>query len=115
SYQLADGQAGNIFQDEKVRLSYGYGDHPFLSALRATERQRAISGSEIPLLRVRMNQLGLSGRGIKVAIIDPYEKIEEEKDKTEEEQNESPSPLPPIPAPSGLLAPGAVQPAVKPD
>lgn len=80
NFALANGQTGSIFQDEVLRVAYEYGDHPFLAALRSAERQRAVAGSEIPSLRNRMNALGLSGQGIKVAIIDPYEKIEDKKE-----------------------------------
>jgi hypothetical protein len=118
SYRLANGQTGNIFQDEKVRISYSDGGHPFLNALLAAERQRAIAGSEIPLLRGKMAQLGLSGKGVKVAIIDPYEKVKEEKEDDGEKQKDAqPSQplLPPLPPPTSLLNPGNASVSSQPD
>ncbi|HEY9745735.1 MAG TPA: S8 family serine peptidase [Oculatellaceae cyanobacterium] len=118
SYQLVNGQTGNMFQDEILKLSYKQGEHPFLRALQATERQRAIAGSEIPLLRYWMKQLGLSGAGVKVAIIDPYEDDANKEKKTKEPESpkdSSPSNLPPLPPPQALLAPGAFAPHIQKD
>jgi len=75
NYRLINGMAGNAFQDERVIVG-GYQEQqsPFAQALKASQRQRAVTGSEIPLLRKNLTALGLNGQGITVGILDPQEK-----------------------------------------
>ncbi len=75
-YRLINGQRGNLFQDSLLASKPGENTHPFWQQLQATERQRAITGSTIPLIRTCLNQKDIDGRGIKVGIIDSYEKNE---------------------------------------
>lgn len=79
-YILANGQTGNIFQGGQVIVSFRDSENPFAQelpftqALQATERKRAVLGSEIPLVRNFLTRVGLTGAGIRVGILDPLEK-----------------------------------------
>jgi hypothetical protein len=75
NFSLVNGQSGNIFRDNTLSVQVQRNDNPFVSALRATERQRATLGSEIPSIRTQLTRLGFDGRGVKVGILDAYENI----------------------------------------
>lgn len=75
NYQLVNGMAGNAFQDGRLMLlAYQEEQSPFALALKAGQRQRAVAGSEIPLIRKTLTARGLNGQGITVGILDPQEK-----------------------------------------
>ena len=81
-YQMANGQQGDIFETRDPRKE-GLLDvpldnvpHPFIQALRAAEKQRAMSGSEVPRLRRIFDAQGITGQGVKIGILDPYEPLE---------------------------------------
>lgn len=79
-YQLRNGQTGNIFQGKQVIIPFlteqnlFADDLPFTKALQATEKQRALQNSEIPLIRNLLTSKGLTGQGIRVGILDPLGK-----------------------------------------
>lgn len=80
-YWFINGQQGDIFENRNpakegtLEILLDNTEHPFIQTLRNTERQRAQVGSEVPLLRAKFNQMGLTGQGIKVGSMDPYEPI----------------------------------------
>jgi hypothetical protein len=73
NFYLANGAQGNIFSDGRVIVDFEKQENPFLEALAATQRQRAVTGSEIPVIRSHMSPYGLTGQGIKVGILDSLE------------------------------------------
>lgn len=81
-YWFQNGQQGDFFETRNPQregvldLSLENEPHPMVQALRARERQRAQLGSEIPRLRALFNSWGLTGQGVKVGILDPYEPLE---------------------------------------
>lgn len=71
NYQLVNGIRGNLFEDPWLQMNLSDASpNPFLSALRATERRRAVVGSEIPRIRQLLTNRGLTGAGIKIGILD---------------------------------------------
>jgi hypothetical protein len=81
-YQLQNGQHGDIFESRNPReeglleVPLSNQPHPMIQALRNREKQRALAGSEIPRLRRIFNAWGLTGQGVKIGILDPYEPLE---------------------------------------
>ncbi len=75
NYQLLNGLSGNVFERKAVEvLGLEQNQHPFALALKAVEKQRAIKGSEIPLIRAQLTAKGINGQGIKMGILDPWKK-----------------------------------------
>lgn len=75
NYQLLNGVRGNLFEDSWLKMNLSDASpNPFLSALRATQRRRALLGSEIPRIRQLLTNRGLTGAGIKIGILDGQEK-----------------------------------------
>lgn len=70
NYQLMNGVRGNLFQDSWLNMKLPDSPNPFLNALKATERRRAVQGSEIPRIRQLLTHRGLTGAGIKIGILD---------------------------------------------
>ncbi|HEY9687309.1 MAG TPA: S8 family serine peptidase [Coleofasciculaceae cyanobacterium] len=91
NFSLVTGQSGNIFRDNTLSVQYQHNDNPFVSALRATEQQRATLGSEVPSIRAQITRLGLDGRGIKIGILDAYENIAGDQGNPEAETADNPS------------------------
>lgn len=74
-YTLLNGLRGNVFERKAVEvLGLEQNQHPFALALKAVEKQRAIKGSEMPMIRAQLTAKGINGQGIKVGILDPLEK-----------------------------------------
>lgn len=76
NFQLTNGQRGNVFRDTQTVKVLGLEDkeNPFARALNNAERQRAISGSEIPLIRQQLTNRGINGQGVTIGILDPFKK-----------------------------------------
>lgn len=75
NYQLANGLRGNIFKDQYLAIpNYENLEHPLINQLKAAGRQRAVLNSEIPLLRQKLTNRGLTGMGIKIGILDDLDK-----------------------------------------
>jgi subtilisin family serine protease len=79
NYQLANGVRGNLFEDTWIKMSLSERTHPFMQALKVTERRRAVMGSEIPRIRQLLTTRGLTGAGIKIGILDGQLKDPETK------------------------------------
>lgn len=77
NYQLANGIQGNLFQDCWLKVKMDERSNPFVDTLKATARQRAVQGSEIPRIRQLLTSRGINGSGIKVGILDAKEKNKE--------------------------------------
>lgn len=84
-YWFVSGQQGDLFENRNpakegiLEIELSNQSHPMIQALRAQERQRALAGSEVPGLRAKLNPFGLTGQGIKIGILDPYDMGEEEE------------------------------------
>lgn len=75
NYRLINGLSGNVFARKEVELSgLEENPNPFAMALQAAKQQRAIKGSEIPMIRSQWTSKGINGQGIKVGILDPLKK-----------------------------------------
>lgn len=78
-YWFVNGQQGDFFESRNpareglLEIDLDNQPHPVVQALRARERQRALAGSDIPALRARLNPYGITGRGVKIGVLDPYE------------------------------------------
>ncbi|WP_373531698.1 S8 family serine peptidase [Vampirovibrio sp.] len=70
NYQLRNGVQGNLFENAWLSVPLNERSNPFTEALKATERKRAVQGSEIPQIRQRLTRLGLNGQGLKIGILD---------------------------------------------
>jgi hypothetical protein len=81
NYKLVNGLQGNYYKDPYLQIIpallgelISEQENPLATNLKAAERQRAINGSEIPLIRVNLTAKGIDGRGIKVGILDSLNK-----------------------------------------
>jgi hypothetical protein len=86
NYQLLNGVKGNLFERTWLKANLDrQTNHPFVEALKAAERKRAVQGSEIPQIRQQLTSQGLNGQGLKVGILDV-----QDKDKKTEQWKQSP-------------------------
>jgi len=76
NFRLVNGQSGNIFHDtDLVSVEPLDGmENAFAQSMKQAERQRALAGSEIPLIRQRLTAHGINGQGVKIGLLDPMEK-----------------------------------------
>jgi hypothetical protein len=86
NYQLLNGVQGNLFEKTWLKANLDRQiNHPFVEALKAAERKRAVQGSEIPQIRQQLTSQGLNGQGLKIGILDA-----QDKDKKTEQWKQSP-------------------------
>lgn len=75
NFRLINGISGNVFQDNRLIIQgYQNEQSPFATALKTAQQQRALVGSEIPLLRKNLAPWGINGQGIQVGVLDPQQK-----------------------------------------
>lgn len=76
NFRLVNGQSGNIFRDsDTVSIEPLDGlESAFVQTLKQVERQRSLTGSEIPLIRQHLTSHGINGQGIKIGLLDPRDK-----------------------------------------
>lgn len=81
-YRFTNGQHGDYFESRNpakeglLDIELTDQPHAMNQALRRRERERALIGSEAPVLRARLNALGLTGQGVTIGLLDPYEPVE---------------------------------------
>ncbi len=105
SYELLNGVKGNLFQDDWLKLNLTLSEHPFINALKTTERQRAVQGSEIPRIRQMLTNQGYNGGGVKIGILDAVQQDPKTKAWTNHAHSELVSDI--INDPVWGVAPGA--------
>lgn len=80
-YWFKNGQQGDYFEarnpqrDGLLDMELTNQEHPLVQALRAEERRRAMVGSESLRLRALFNRYGITGQGVKIGVLDPYEPL----------------------------------------
>jgi len=81
-YLMANGQQGDMFVNRNperqglIDIPLTNQTHPFIQLLRRYQQQSAIAGTEASRLKNIFSAWGLTGNGIKVGILDPYDPLE---------------------------------------